>query len=193
MTIPYFVSGKGVDATDRTKSFRRDVFHILESTGLGYDTRFRYYQKQYPELAPDELAQMVCNPFESYDKDWNDYLTANGRGKSKDEVISAFVLERDTLFCREAQAAIYCYDEAGFGSGINTMRFILAKKPILGFYNPEVKTRGVNLHNILQLPIEFPELITLVRYNTFADIRHSLISWLGEAAARSTRRDDFGN
>ncbi|HEX8650594.1 MAG TPA: hypothetical protein VF708_07115 [Pyrinomonadaceae bacterium] len=185
MLIPCFVSGKGVDATDHTKTFRRDVFHILESTGLGYDTRFRYYQTQYPELAHDELAQMVCNPFESYDKEWNSYLAAHSEGKSKDEVISAFVLDRDKLFCNEAQAAIYCYDEAGFGSGINTMRFIQAKKPIIGFYNPEVKTKGVNIHNILQLTVEFPDLVTLVRYHTFMDIQPKLISWLGEIATRS--------
>ncbi len=193
MVIPCFVSGKGVNATDRTRTFRREVFHILESTGLGYDTRYRYYQKQFPEMAPSELAQMVCDPIESYDKDWKGYLATHGVGRDEDEVISAFVVERDALFSREAQVAIYCYDEAGFGSGVNTMRFIQGKKPILGFYNPEVKIKGVNIHNVLQLTVGFPELVTLVRYSTLAEIPPKLIAWLEEIAARSAMGDNLGN
>jgi len=85
MLIPCYVSGKGMHATHRTRRFKTEVIHILESTGLGYDTRYRYYQRQFPEKEPGELAQMVCDPIEIYDKDWEDYLITHGGGRDEDE------------------------------------------------------------------------------------------------------------
>jgi hypothetical protein len=58
------------------------------------------------------------------------------------------------------------------------MRLIMDNKPILGFYNPRIKDHGVNLHNVLQLAIEFPTLVTLVRYRTLTEIRPALLGWL---------------
>jgi hypothetical protein len=84
--------------------------------------------------------------------------------------------------------ALYCYDEAGFGSGLNTMRFLQAEKPILGCYHAEIKQQGVNLNNILQLAIDFPALVTLVGYQSLDDIGSTLLTWLQKtAASRRTR------
>jgi hypothetical protein len=176
--IRCYVSGRGMQATHRTRDFKVEVIHLLESTGLGYDTRFRYYRRQFPEMEPGALAELVCEPIENYDKDWPDYRAVHAEGRNQDEVITTFVMERDMWFRREAQAAIYCYDEAGFGSGVNSMRFIQAGKPILGFYDPVVEGRRVNLHNVLQLQAEFPALVTLVRYRTVQEIGPRLIPWL---------------
>jgi hypothetical protein len=177
-------------ATDRTKEFKLEVIHVLESSGLGYDTRYRYYRVQFPEMDPRQLARMICDPIENYDKDWGDFLAAHAGGQDEDEVITAFVMERDERCRREAQAAIYCYDEAGFGSGVNTMRFILKGKPILGFYNPEPKPGGINWHNVLQLRAEFPTLVTLVRYRALTEIRPALVAWLqGLAAGKRSSRE----
>jgi hypothetical protein len=177
-------------ATDRTKEFKLEVIHVLESSGLGYDTRYRYYRVQFPEMDPRQLARMICDPIENYDKDWGDFLAAHAGGQDEDEVITAFVMERDERCRREAQAAIYCYDEAGFGSGVNTMRFILEGKPILGFYNPEPKPGGINWHNVLQLRAEFPTLVTLVRYRALTEIRPALVAWLqGLAAGKRSSRE----
>lgn len=184
MTIPCYVSGKGMHATDRTKQFKVEVIHILETTGLGYDTRFRYYRNQFPGMALPELARRVCDPIEHYDRDWPDYLAAHGAECDEDEVITAFVMARDALFRRGAQAAIYCYDEAGFGSGLNTMRFIFEGKPLLGFYNPAVKATGINVHNVLQLKQGYPDLVTLVPYHALAEIRFILVGWLQDLQAR---------
>jgi hypothetical protein len=171
-------------ATDRTKQFKIEVIQILETTGLGFDTRYRYYRKQFPGMPLPELAQRVCDPIEHYDRDWPDYLAAHGAGRDEDDVITAFVMARDALCRRQAQAAIYCYDEAGFGSGLNTMRFILESKPLLGFYNPAIKAIGVNVHNVLQLKQEYPDLVTLVPYRALAEIRPALVGWLQALQAR---------
>jgi hypothetical protein len=184
MTIPCYVSGKGMHATDRTKQFKIEVIQILETTGLGFDTRYRYYRQQFPGMALPELARMVCDPIEQYDRDWPDYLAAHGAGRDEDDVITAFVMARDALCRREAQAAIYCYDEAGFGSGLNTMRFILESKPLLGFYNPAIKAMGVNVHNVLQLQLAYPDLVTLAPYHALAEVRPALVGWLQELQAR---------
>jgi hypothetical protein len=37
------------------------------------------------------------------------------------QTLARFVAERDDHFRRNARVAIYCFDEAGFGSGINAM------------------------------------------------------------------------
>ena len=50
MMIPCYVGGKGKAARDVTKDFKVAVFEVLESTGLGYDTRYRYYRRQYPAM-----------------------------------------------------------------------------------------------------------------------------------------------
>jgi hypothetical protein len=183
MAIPCYVSGKGMYATDRTRQFKVTVMEKLEATGMGYDTRYRYYQQQFPTMAPSALAQMICDPIEYYDLDWEAYQAANGAGCEADEVLTAFMLERDARFRQEAQVAIYCYDEAGFGSGLNTMRFLQAEKPILGFYHAEIKQQGVNLNNILQLAIDFPSLVTLVCYQSLDDIGSTLLTWLRKTAA----------
>jgi hypothetical protein len=81
------------------------------------------------------------------------------------------------------RAAIYCYDEAGLGSGLNSLRLIMENKLILGCDNPGVKDYRVNLHHILQLGSEFPRLVTLVGYGTIAAIRPKLLAWLQEVAA----------
>jgi hypothetical protein len=171
-------------ATERTRQFKIEVIHILETTGLGYDTRYRYYQEQFPSLPLPELAQKVCEPIEYYDTDWPHYFVAHGSGRDEDEVITEFFMARDALFRREAQTAIYCYDEAGFGSGLNTMRFLLEGKSILGFYNPAVKARNVNVHNVLQLKLGYPDLVTLVPYRAFEEIRPTLVGWLQDLQAR---------
>ena len=188
MAIPCYVSGKGMYATARTRQFKVTVIEKLEVTGMGYDTRYRYYQQQFPTMALSDLAQMICDPIEYYDLDWEAYQVANGAGCDADDVLTAFMLERDARFRQEAQVAIYCYDEAGFGSGLNTMRFLQAEKPILGFYHAEIKQQGVNLNNILQLAIDYPALVTLVCYQSLDDISSTLLTWLQQTAvSRRTR------
>ncbi|MEE8292246.1 MAG: hypothetical protein V3U27_13150 [Candidatus Tectomicrobia bacterium] len=183
MAIPCYVSGKGMYATDMTRQFKVAVIEKLEATGIGYDTRYRYYQQQFPTMAPSALTQMICDPIEYYDLDWEAYQAANAAGCDEDDALTAFMLERDARFRQEAQVAIYCYDEAGFGSGLNTMRFLQTEKPILGFYHAEIKQQGVNINNILQLAIDFPTLITLVRYQSLDDIGSTLVAWLQQTAA----------
>lgn len=182
--IPCYVSGKGMHATATTWDFKVAAIQALEASGLGFDTRFRFYRKQFPDMETGELARMVCDPVEFYDKDWKDYLDNRGAGRGEDEVLAEFILERDGLFRREAKAAIYCYDEAGFGSGVNSMRFIRDGKPILGFYNPESKQAGANLTNVIQLEVEHPMLVTLVRYRLLDEIPPRVTSWLGGMAGR---------
>ena len=48
--IPCYVSGKGMHATATTWAFKTLVIEALESSGLGYDTRYRYYRNQFPDL-----------------------------------------------------------------------------------------------------------------------------------------------
>ena len=135
--IPCYVSGKGMHATDVTWSFKTSIISMLETSGLGYDTRFRYYQKQFPNKPVEQLARIICDPMEYYDLDWPEYKALHKMAMSKEEMATRFMLERDKQFQKEAQVAIYCFDEAGFGSGINVMRFLNAQKPILGFINEE--------------------------------------------------------
>ena len=183
MAIPCYVSGKGMYATDRTRQFKVAVIEKLEAAGIGFDTRYRYYQQQFPTMTSSALARMICDPIEYYDRDWMAYQAANGAGRDADDVLTTFMLERDTRFRQEAQVAIYCYDEAGFGSGLNTMRFLQAEKPILGFYHAEIQQQGVNLNNILQLAVDFPALVTLACYQSLDDIGSPLLSWLQQTSA----------
>jgi hypothetical protein len=175
---PCYVSGKGMHATATTWTFKTLVIEALESAGLGYDTRYRYYLKQFPTLERAALARLICDPIEYYDRDWPGYLAA--RRDRLDEVTAAteFMLERDERFRAEAKVAIYCYDEAGFGSGVNTMRFLHAGKPVLGFYSAERMTGTLNLSNVLQLAIEYPRQFTLHRYHQPAEVAAVMLQWL---------------
>lgn len=166
-------------AGEPTWSFKTLVIGWLERSGLGYDTRFRYYRAQFPELGAEDLVRRVCDPIEFYDRDWPAYRDAKIRtGLPEAEVLAEFVLERDARFRNDADAAIYCFDEAGIGSGINVMRFIYAGKPVLGFYSALDGKRQVNLTNVLQLRLEFPQQVRLATYQTPDDITTRLGSWL---------------
>jgi len=177
--IPCYVSGKGMHASKATWNFKTTVMATLESSGQGYDTRHNYYRKQYPDMPADQFARMVCGPIENYDKDWPEWRTRNEPAfNTEDGRITAFFMERDRNFQNEARVAIYGFAEAGFGSGINTMRFIDAGKPILGFYNPDIKHGQLNIHNVIQLEMEYPELVTLHRYSDIDEIPERVTSWL---------------
>lgn len=178
--IPCYVSGKGMHATPTTWTFKTLVIDALETSGLGYDTRYRYYTAQFPDMERGALARLICDPIEYYDKEWPGYLAA--RGDTRDEVQAAteFMLERDERFRAEARAALYCYDEAGFGSGVNTMRFLTAGKPVLGFYNAGRLGGTLNLSNVLQLALEYPRLFTLLRYREPEEIPAAVLAWLKE-------------
>ncbi len=176
--IPCYVSGKGMHASDPTWSFKTTVILALEDSGLGYDTRYRYYRRQFPDLAPEVLARRVCDPVEYYDRDWESWRRGPGAGMEETEAATRFMLERDDRFRAEARVAIYCFDEAGFGSGINVMRFLAAGKPLLGFYNPSRKAASLNLSNVLQLALEFPHLVTLQTYADTAEIAPCVLDWL---------------
>lgn len=176
--IPCYVSGKGMHATDVTWSFKTSVISTLESSGLGYDTRFQYYRKQFPDKPIEQLARIICDPMEYYDLDWPEYRALHKRAMSKEEMATRFMLERDLMFQKQAKVAIYCFDEAGFGSGVNVMRFLQANKPILGFMNEENKLSTLNVSNILQLKAEFPSLVQLVEYRTLDQINKEVERYL---------------
>lgn len=174
--IPCYVSGAGMFAGDATRSFKTLVIGWLESSGLGYDTRYRYYRRQFPELEPARLARLVCDPIEYYDREWPAYRA--GAGLPEAEALARFVAERDARFRGEARVAIYCFDEAGIGSGVNAMRFLHAGKPLLGFYARDEARRRVNLTNVLQLGVEFPDRVRLAAYRTPEEITARLAEWL---------------
>ncbi len=188
--IPCYVSGKGMYASDPTWSFKTALILALEDSGLGFDTRFRYYRRQFPDMAREELARMVCDPMEYYDRDWPAYRAGLGAALDEAEAATRFMLTLDDRFRAEARAAIYCFDEAGFGSGVNAMRFLTCGKPLLGFYNPAVKTPTLNLSNILQLQLEFPRLVTLVRYSGTAEIPPRVLTWLEQLGSEETVRPE---
>lgn len=178
--IPCYVSGKGMHATATTWTFKTLVIEALASSGLGYDTRYRYYQAQFPDMPPDELARMICDPIEYYDRDWPGWRSARGEGIDEIQAVTEFMLERDHRFRDEAAVAIYCYDEAGFGSGVNSLRFLGAGKPILGFCNGENTAGSLNFSNVLQLGIDFPGLFTLMPYRHPDEIPDQVCAWLRE-------------
>ncbi|MFQ5691477.1 MAG: hypothetical protein ACE5IM_00335 [Nitrospinota bacterium] len=171
-------------ATETTRAFKVAVILALESSGLGYDTRYRFYQRRFPDMDPEALARRVCDPVEYHDRDWKSVLAGRGPGRGREpgrdeeEVLAEFVTERDALFRHEAKAAIYCYDEAGFGSGVNSMRFLRDGKPILGFYGPESRRSGMNLTNVIQLGVEHPDRVTLVEYRSIDEVPPKVIAWL---------------
>ena len=133
--IPCYVGGKGKAARDATKDFTVAVFETLESTDLGYDTRYRYYRRQYPDMSRDHFARMVCDPIEDYGREWSEYRARQSVTLSEDEVLTAFVWEKDKSFRYEARAAIFCYNDAGLGTGINSMQLLAEGKPLLGFFS----------------------------------------------------------
>jgi len=184
--IPCYVSGKGMHATNATWRFKTAVMSVLQSSGLGYDTRYHYYRNQFPDMPDDEFARMVCDPIEYYDKDWPHWQHENKhRFETEDELVTAFFLERDLGFQAEARVSICCFDEAGFGTGVNAMRFIYSGKPVLGFYNPDYHHEGYNIHNVLQLAMSYPDLVTLHRYHDVDEITAQVVAWL----ASNQRKD----
>ena len=176
--IPCYVAGKGMHATSTTWDFKTTVFDLLETHGLGYDTRYRYYQDEFPDMPKDELGRMICDPIESYDKDWPAYWANKKPGRDKEEVLTEYMLHLDDRFRSEAKVGIFCFDEAGLGTGINVMRFMAMKKPMLGLYNPVIKQRGVNINNILQIRIDYPELVTLQTYDSLDVLTSHVMVWL---------------
>ncbi len=163
-------------ATDTTTHFKTHVIDVLEKTQLGYDTRLAYYQAQYPELSHKRLARLICDPIEYYDKNWPHYHERHHQTKTKEQLTVDFFLPLDDGFRSKAQAAIICFDEAGFGTGVNCMRFIHANKPILGFINnPSI---SLNLDNIYQLQKEYPKLVSVYSNQTEDKITQQIKRWL---------------
>jgi len=165
-------------ATEKTRRFKTVVMAHLEQTGLGYDTRYRYYRERFPDMDAEALAVMVCDPVEYYDPDWPAYLESRRGDRGEAQVLTEFVLLRDGSFRAAARAAVMCFDEAGYGSGVNSMRFIIGGKPILGFYHRDAVEHGVNLASILQLEQEYPDTVRLLPYVTLDDITVQLTPWL---------------
>lgn len=182
--IPCYVSGAGMFAGEPTHRFKVAVMLWLESSGVGYDTRFRYYRAQFPELSPAQLARLVCDPIERYDKDW---LSQPAGSRAKAANLTGFVREHDALCRAEARVAIYCFDEAGLGSGINVMRFLQERKPVMGFYAADPARRRVNLTNLLQLEAEFPDRVRLAPYETPETVTARLREWLPALVNGGTR------
>jgi hypothetical protein len=170
-------------ASAATRDFKVAVIELLEESGLGYDTRYRYYRRQFPEMAAAHLARMVCDPVENYDRDWAAWRAAQTAGSDEQTLITRFFLERDSRFRVEAQAGIFCLDEAGFGSGVNAMRFIHAGKPLLGVYSHVIESRAVNVGNFLQLQMEYPDLVNLFAYQTLDDLLGEVRRWLAALPA----------
>jgi hypothetical protein len=170
-------------ATATTWDFKVAVIALLEESGLGYDTRYRYYRQQFPEMAMASVARLSCDPIENYDRDWPQWRAAQAAGRDDNELITAFFLERDSRFREEAEVGIFCLDEAGFGSGINVMRFIQAGKPILGFYRQASEARAVNIGNFLQLQMEYPGLVSLYAYQSLDDVPGEVRRWLAALPA----------
>jgi hypothetical protein len=184
--IPCYVGGKGKSARASTKDFKAAVFELLESTGLGYDTRYRYFRRQYPDMTREQFARMVCDPIEDYDKEWPDYRARHTGSLSEESLLTAFVLEKDERFRDEARAAIFCYNEAGLGTGINTMRLLADGKPLIGFFLRDLIRGPVNVQNILQLELSYPSLVTLVPYDELNEVAQSLTRWLIELSRRDS-------
>lgn len=168
-------------AGEPTRAFKTLVIEWLEASGLGFDTRYRHYRSRFPALGSRELARLVCDPIERYDPDWPSYRSCCGL--PEEEALVRFVAERDAAFRDAARAAIYCFDEAGLGSGINTMRFVLARKPLFGFYSSDPRRRRVNLTNVLQLAFEFPDRVKLCAYRAPEEVTARLAAWLRELDA----------
>jgi len=176
--IPCYVTGKGMHASSTTWAFKTGIIAMLEQTALGFDTRYHYYRQQFPTMDKMELARLICDPMEYYDKDWPGYRDQRPPGCSEEQAATEFMLRLDDRFRDQAEAVIACYDEAGFGSGVNAMVFLQAGKPILGFYNSQALASTINLSNIMQLGIAYPDLFTLHEYQHPDEIPVIARSWL---------------
>ena len=176
--IPCYVTGKGMYASATTWSFKTGIITMLEQTGLGCDTRFRYYRTKFPDLDAMELARRICDPMEYYDPDWPAYRDRRAPECGEEQAATEFMLDLDDRFRNEAQAVIACYDEAGFGSGVNAMVFLQAGKPLLGFYNRQSLAATNNLSNILQLALAFPAQVTLHEYHDPDEIPGVAKTWI---------------
>jgi len=176
--IPCYVTGKGMHASATTWSFKTGIIAMLEDSGLGFDTRHHYYRQQFPDMDNMELARLICDPMEYYDKDWPTFRDQRATDCSEEQAATEFMLHLDNRFRDQSRAVIACYDEAGFGSGVNAMVFLQAGKPILGFYNRSSLGKGINLSNILQLGIAYPELFTLHEYQHPDEIPDIARTWL---------------
>ncbi|MBM3487788.1 MAG: hypothetical protein FJX67_14340 [Alphaproteobacteria bacterium] len=183
--IPVYVGGKGMNATERTHTVKCAIFTALRAGGAAVDTRHRYYRAQYPDMAETAFDRMVCAPIERYDRDWPAFRDQAGDA-DPDQVTTRFFAALDRRFRDEAVGAIYAYDEAGFGSGVNSLRFLVAGKPVLGLLGATPNTGPANRHNVLQLALEFPALMTLAPYRELADIDRPVRAWLARFAAPST-------
>jgi len=183
--IPCYVTGKGMYASATTWSFKTGIIAMLEQTGLGFDTRYRYYRPLFPHLETMVLARQICEPMEYYDPDWPAYRDRCVPECSEEQAATAFMLRLDNLFRDQAQAVIACYDEAGFGSGVNAMIFLHAGKPLLGFYNREALAKTTNLSNILQLALAYPERVTLHEYHHPDEIPAIARAWLEQLGTKS--------
>lgn len=159
-------------ASDKTHRFKTAVIRHLEATGLGYDTRYRYYRRRFPRMAPEALAAMICDPVEYYDPDWPAYLREHDGDEA--EVVTRFMVLRDDAFRGEARVAVACYDEAGFGSGVNAMRFLTAGKQVIGFCHRDAAREGVNVVSIMQLAEAYPGLFSLHRYDNLDEVLQAL-------------------
>jgi hypothetical protein len=170
-------------ASATTWSFKTQIITMLEQSGLGFDTRHHYYQQQFPDMDHAELARLICDPMEYYDKDWPAYRDQRLPEYNEELAATEFMLALDNRFRNQAQTVIACYDEAGFGSGVNAMIFLQAGKPLLGFYNRQSLGKTINLSNILQLGIAFPELVTLHEYQHPDEIPGIARAWLERISA----------
>jgi hypothetical protein len=168
--IPCYVSGKGMFASETTWDFKTHVMQFLQKEGLGYDTRHQYYRQQFPDMDEEEFARMICDPVEYYDKNWPTYLQQHRHEKEEWKLATEFMLRLDLGFQAEAQIAIYCFDEAGFGSGVNNMRFLQNNKPVIGFYHQNLAEKNKNMSNFFQLSITHPKLFHCVSYQQISDI-----------------------
>jgi len=189
--IPCYVSGKGMHATEVTWSFKTSVIETLLKTGLGFDTRYEYYRHQYPDMESEQLARLICDPMEYYDLDWGAYRDRHKLALSKEIIATQFMLERDNKFRQQAKAAIYCFDEAGFGSGVNCIKLLNEGKPILGFLSTEYKSKFLNISNVLQLKAEFPDLIHLVNYQSLHEVNQNIIHWLQELGLEQQKKNSL--
>jgi hypothetical protein len=166
-------------AGETTRSFKILIIDWLERSGLGYDTCLRYYRAQFPQLGTEDLACQVCDLIESYDRGPPPYRDAEVHaGLPEARALAKSVLECDARFRNDAEVAIYCFDEAGIGSEIHVMRLVYAGKPVLGFDSADPGVRRINLANVLQLRVEFPDRVWFAAYQTGDDIMTQLGRWL---------------
>ena len=94
-------------------------------------------------------------------------------------------MEKDQGFRDEARAAIICYNEAGLGTGINSMRLLADGKPLIGFFLRDPTRGPVNVQNIFQLELLYPSLVTIASYDDLNEVAPRLTGWLTELSGAS--------